>query len=83
MFGIMFFALWIGTALDFLGMGTQDTLLSLGVLLKSQLDSLFEHPITTLSIGGVLWSGSLACYAIADTLIGLFSSKDVMTHLNT
>jgi ABC-type dipeptide/oligopeptide/nickel transport system permease subunit len=81
-FGTMFFALWTVAAFDFLGVGVQHPLLSLSTLMKDHLDILFKDPATPLTIEGLLWICPFTCYIIADALIGFFSSKDVMTHLN-
>jgi len=80
--GTLFAGLGLVAALDFLGLGVQPPTPSLGNVLSEALRLLPVSPHVLLAGGAVLGACAFACFAAADALVGLFSSKEPLARLN-
>jgi len=80
--GTLFAGLGLVTALDFLGLGVQPPIPSLGNVLGEALRLLPVSPPALLAGGAVLGACAFACFTAADALVGLFSSKEPLARLN-
>lgn len=80
--GMIFAALGLVAAVDFMGIGIQPPQPSIGTIIADTLSIMTAHPTGLFAAGGVLWACSAAFYLSADALVGFFDSKEPLSRLN-
>jgi hypothetical protein len=78
----LFAALLLQAAMDFLGLGVQPPIPSLGAMLADGMTTLAISPAGVLAPGLALWLCAFGLFVAADALVGYFSRKDVVARLN-
>jgi ABC-type dipeptide/oligopeptide/nickel transport system permease subunit len=80
--GSLFGSLGLLSALDFLGLGAQPPLPSLGGLVQAGMMTFGRGGSEAVPAGLALWACAFALYTATDALIGFFYTKDAMARLN-
>jgi ABC-type dipeptide/oligopeptide/nickel transport system permease subunit len=80
--GSILFSLGLVVTMDYVGVGIQPPMPSLGSLLREGMNLLQSNPAALLAPLFVLWACVVALYFAADALIGYFQDKGILAHLN-
>ncbi len=76
--GSLYTGFGLVAAVDFLGLGVQPPVPSLGSMLAVAQTYMLRSPAGMMAAGGVVWLCGVVFYWAADAMIGIFHSKDAM-----
>ena len=80
--GALFIAFGAMTTLEFVGLGPQPPLPTLGALLQNTQRAILTNPQQVTSLAVIVAVHTLAFYTAADSLLDAFNSKGAMAALN-